>query len=928
MLVHGGAADGARAQGLVGKFDQLARFLARAVVAEVELQLEVARLFVAHDGHLGGEGPAGLGAEALQRADAALAQQGLGLGGLEGAARGRFGEREAAAGRVPVGARAGIAAVVLLDHAAAVGARRGQRGVVAGDGVAVVFLGLLDHALGHGGDLLHEGLAAELALFHLGELVFPLAGEFGAREFFHAQAAQQGHELEGLGGGDQLAALAQHVFFGEQAFDDGRARGRGAQALFLHGRAQLFVFHLLAGAFHGAEQRGFGVARGRLGLEGLGLGVFGVGHLAGPHGHQRLALVAFLAALDLVRGLLAVDGEPAGLDQHLALGLEAVAHHLADAGRDHVFGAGEEHGHEAAHHQVVELLLGLREAAGRLRGRDDGEVVADLAVVEDALGGAHVVVVQRLLRVGREVAHAAGGQHAEGVLGHGQVVFRQGARVGPRVGQGLVALVEALGQGQRGLGREAELAVGLALQAGQVEQQRRCLGGGLAFLGDGGRLAAHGVGDLAGALEAPDTVGAGLGVVALLLPLRVEPLAEVFAGLGVEAGVDFPVVAAHELADLFLALDDQRERGGLHAAHGGEEEAAVARVERRHGARAVDAHEPVGLGAAARGAGQALHLLVGAQVVEAVADGLRGHGLQPEAPHGLAQGPLGTAGVLLDEAEDQLALAARVAGVDEVGDVLALGEPHHRAEAALGLVHRFEVEIRRDHRQVREAPLAALDVEFLGRLDLHEVAHGAGDDIAVVLEVVFVLVELARHGGERAHDVLRHRGFFCDYQGLGHFLWGLPRRALLQFRSLTRRRARACACVPIQTNRVSPCPAPPRTPPTLPPPGAGAASRCAARGCTARACSRCRTSPRARCWSNTRARSSAGRKPRTGIRTIRSSRTIPSISTSMKTASSMQSMAAIHRAGSTTAARPTATPTSAAAASSSPRCATSARAKS
>ena len=179
----------------------------------------------------------------------------------------------------------------------------------------------------------------------------------------------------------------------------------------------------------------------------------------------------------------------------------------------------------------------------------------------------------------------------------------------------------------------------------------------------------------------------------------------------------FPVVAAHELADLFLALHHQRQGGRLHAAHGGQEEAAVARVEGRHGARAVDADQPVGFGAAARGAGQSLHLLVAAQVVEAVANRLRCHGLQPQALDGLAQAALGAACVLLDQAEDQLTFAARVTGVDEFGHILALGLLDHGVQAGLGLVHGLEVEMRRNHRQVRKAPFAALDVVLLGCLD-------------------------------------------------------------------------------------------------------------------------------------------------------------------------------------------------------------------
>jgi hypothetical protein len=93
---------------------------------------------------------------------------------------------------------------------------------------------------------------------------------------------------------------------------------------------------------------------------------------------------------------------------------------LADARGDGVFSAREEHGHEAAHDQVVQLLLGLAQARGGLRGGDDGKVIAHLAVVKDALGRADVIVVQRGERVRRQVAHAAVGQHFKRLLGHGK----------------------------------------------------------------------------------------------------------------------------------------------------------------------------------------------------------------------------------------------------------------------------------------------------------------------------------------------------------------------------------------------------------------------------------------------------------------------------------------------------------------------------
>ena len=254
-----------------------------------------------------------------------------------------------------------------------------------------------------------------------------------------------------------------------------------------------------------------------------------------------------------------------------------------------------------------------------MQRRDDGKVIADFGVVKNAFGRLDVVAFDRRGRVRCQVRHAAGGEHRKGLLNHRHVIFGQRARVGARVGQRFVALVQALGQRQRGFGRKAEFAIGLALQRGQIEQQARRLRCGARFFRHRGALAAHGVGNGACLRFAPDAVGfqfrvrlgafraggvigrggiggAGSGVSGLrsiggsLFPCRIKPFARIEARFGGKSGVDFPVVAADELADFFLALDHHRQRGRLHPAHGRQKETAVARIERRHGARAVDAH--------------------------------------------------------------------------------------------------------------------------------------------------------------------------------------------------------------------------------------------------------------------------------------------------------------------------------------------------
>ena len=387
---------------------------------------------------------------------------------------------------------------------------------------------------------------------------------------------------------------------------------------------------------------------------------------------------------------------------------------LRDAGGDPELGRREEHREESAHHQVVDLLLGLRQGLRCLQRGNDGEVVGDLAVVEDALvARPHPVVVEHL--AGEGPVGRTARQHGQGLAHRGRVVFRQCLGIGSRVGERLVLLVECLGQRQRGLGREAEAPIGLALKAGEVEERRGSLCGRTRLFGDGAWPALAIGHDGAGTRFIPEPLGAQIGVGRVAHEGRVEPAALVLARLRAEGGLDLEVGSRLEPANALLALDHDGQRGGLHAAHGGEIEAAVARVERGHGPRAVDAHQPVGLGAAARGIGQRHHLAVITQLAEGVADGCRGHGLQPQAAHRLAR-----LGVLGDQPEDELALAPGVASVDQGVDVLAADEPGQQLEPLLVLGDGLDIEVRRDHRQVGEGPFAPLDLELLGCGDLHQ----------------------------------------------------------------------------------------------------------------------------------------------------------------------------------------------------------------
>ena len=120
--------------------------------------------------------------------------------------------------------------------------------------------------------------------------------------------------------------------------------------------------------------------------------------------------------------------------------------------------------------------------------------------------------------------------------------------------------------------------------------------------------------------------------------------------------------------------------------------------------------------------------------------------------------------MLHDVAEDEFALAAGVARIDDAGDVLALDQPREEFEAILALLDRLQVKMRRDNGQVRERPFAALHLEALGGRELEQVTDCGRQDVLRVL----VVVAMAREAAERARDVVRDRRFFGDDKLFAH----------------------------------------------------------------------------------------------------------------------------------------------------------------
>ncbi len=251
----------------------------------------------------------------------------------------------------------------------------------------------------------------------------------------------------------------------------------------------------------------------------------------------------------------------------------------------------------------------MRRSSGReladvvldVRG-DDRVVVVDLGVVDDP-GERKRVELQHELRSRRVLGDVD--ERRRGRLQLRDEVAGEPAGARARIRDRLLALVQGLGGRERAAGGEAEAPVRIALERGQVVEERRPLRLLLALdVLDGAGLAGDLRDDLLGALRLLEPGLLTGGRVLVVRPDRIEPEPLVAR---VEARVDEPVRLGDEGLDLALAGDDDRERRGLDAAQRDDAADPRAAADGR-GAGRVHADEPVGLGARSGGRLERLQL--------------------------------------------------------------------------------------------------------------------------------------------------------------------------------------------------------------------------------------------------------------------------------------------------------------------------------
>ena len=250
-------------------------------------------------------------------------------------------------------------------------------------------------------------------------------------------------------------------------------------------------------------------------------------------------------------------------------------------------------------------------------------VVGDLGVVENTAIEVHPTRLKGFASMCGEVVDLEFPHH---IFHIGEVVVRHVAGVGTRIGEDFVFFVERLSDLECALGTQAETRVRLALQCREIVKLRRNLRGGLFFLGNNARLASAFGDDCLGGRALPEALGLGV-LIGAFFEFFVKPAPAINSRSNAKISENLKIGTRLKSADFFFPHGQDRQRGRLHSTDWRKLESAPLRVEGGHGARGIDAYQPIAFATAHGGIGERNHLLAGTQVGEPLADGLGRHAL-------------------------------------------------------------------------------------------------------------------------------------------------------------------------------------------------------------------------------------------------------------------------------------------------------------
>ena len=178
-------------------------------------------------------------------------------------------------------------------------------------------------------------------------------------------------------------------------------------------------------------------------------------------------------------------------------------------------------------------------------------------------------------------------------------------------------------------------------------------------------------------------------------------------------------------------------------------------VQHRKQPGGVDAHQPVSLGPAEGRLVQPVIVRAGAQVFKALPDGGILHAADPQPFHGLL-----AARQAVDRAENQLALAPGVAGVDYLGHVLPPQQGPQHVKLIPLVLGDGEAPGLRQNGQVIIAPLGVVGVVGGGVRQPGQMPQAPGHQPTAALQVTVFAGSGPQHDGQG----LGHRGLFSDHK--------------------------------------------------------------------------------------------------------------------------------------------------------------------
>ncbi len=180
------------------------------------------------------------------------------------------------------------------------------------------------------------------------QLTFPVAGKLGAFQQFVLYGIDQVHT--GLGGMKVFLFLLD-ILPAKQGLDNIGPGRRAADAVIFQQFAHLFIFHLLAGGFHGTQQCGFRIGFGRCGLTLMYPRFMRTAFAFYKYGHQFFFVAFFFL------GVVGIDHAPARLQDLFARSLKLHLAGLPEHGGIGYLTLGIENGDKPFGDQVVDAFL-------------------------------------------------------------------------------------------------------------------------------------------------------------------------------------------------------------------------------------------------------------------------------------------------------------------------------------------------------------------------------------------------------------------------------------------------------------------------------------------------------------------------------------------------------------------------------------------